>query len=125
MSRWIDGQLDTQMDGQLTDHEVGSLPHVGVLQDNCGGEFPWIPSTQLLCHCETLRYKCCMSDVRVVGDNMDILRCSKLLRCFKLLRCSKLLRCFNLRSGFSLGLFQRALCPLVPLMCPLGLPKNQ
>ena len=27
--------------------------------------------------------------------------------------------------GFSLGLFQRALCPLVPLMCPLGLPKNQ
>jgi len=26
---------------------------------------------------------------------------------------------------FSLGLFQRALCPLGPLMCPLGLPKNQ
>ena len=24
-----------------------------------------------------------------------------------------------------LGLFQRALCPLVPLMCPLGLPQNQ
>ena len=29
------------------------------------------------------------------------------------------------RSAFSLGLFQRALCPLGPLMCPLGLPKNQ
>ena len=28
-------------------------------------------------------------------------------------------------TGFSLGLFQKALCPLVPLMCPLGLPKNQ
>ena len=27
--------------------------------------------------------------------------------------------------GFSLGLFQRALCPLGPLMCPFGLPKNQ
>ena len=28
-------------------------------------------------------------------------------------------------SGFSLGLFQRALCPLGALMCPLGLPQNQ
>ena len=28
-------------------------------------------------------------------------------------------------SGFSLGLFQRALCPLVLLMCPLGLPQNE
>ena len=27
-------------------------------------------------------------------------------------------------SGFSLGLFQRALCPLGPLMRPLGLPKK-
>ena len=26
---------------------------------------------------------------------------------------------------FSLGLFQRALCHLRPLMCPLGLPQNQ
>ena len=26
---------------------------------------------------------------------------------------------------FSLGLYRRALCPLGPLMCPLGLPQNQ
>ena len=30
-----------------------------------------------------------------------------------------------LESGFSLGLFQRPLCPLGALMCPLGLAKNQ
>ena len=28
-------------------------------------------------------------------------------------------------SVFSLGLYRRALCPLGPLMCPLGLPQNQ
>ena len=28
-------------------------------------------------------------------------------------------------SEFSLGLFQKALCTLGPLMCPLGLPQNQ
>ena len=27
-------------------------------------------------------------------------------------------------TGFSLGLFQRALCPLGPLMCALDLPKT-
>ena len=27
-------------------------------------------------------------------------------------------------TGFSLGLFQRALCPLGPLMCPLGLAQT-
>ena len=32
---------------------------------------------------------------------------------------------FILWSRLSLGLFQRALCPLGPLMCPLGLSKNQ
>ena len=28
-------------------------------------------------------------------------------------------------TGFSLGLFQRALCPLGPLMCPLAPPLDQ
>jgi len=43
---------------------------------------------------------------------------------FEMLDLDEIMRQWS-DTVFSLGLYRRALCPLGPLMCPLGLPKNQ